>query len=215
MSSQPLSPKWWLRIPLFNAHLRERARDACRDHDVQALKVCLDEGLDPDVFVKSRPSLKPMPLVVFAADLVFVEGLELLLSRGAAPDARVTGRNGKLLEDVEGHTALFRLFSLDASSLQQPRVLACASALVRAGADVGAPCWVIDAKRLQDMSADPESMAYGWFSVRQQQAAFASSPKSKAWERVIQLADARARAQVLDQGLPPVAPAPAAPKPRF
>lgn len=215
MSSQPLSPKWWLRLPLFNARLRERASDACRDHDVQALKACLDEGLDPDVFVKGRPSLKPMPLVVFAADLVFVEGIELLLSRGAAPDARVTGRNGKLLEDKEGHTALFRLFSLDASSIQQPQVLACANALVLAGADVDAPCWSIDTKWLRAMGIDWEAMVYGWFSVRLLQAAAASSPKSKAWETVIQLADARDRAQVLDNDLPPAAVAPAARKPRF
>ena len=215
MSSQPLSAKWWLRLPLFNAQLRDRARDACRDHDVQALKACLDEGLDPDVFVKSRPSLKPMPLLVFAADLVFVEGVDLLLSRGAAPDARVTGRNGKLLEDMEGHTALFRLFSLDASAAQLPQVLACAKALVGAGADVDAPCWVVDAKKLQDMASDPGDIAYGWFSVRAQQAAFAGTPRGKAWTEVMALADARQRAQVLDEGLPPADLVPVASKPRF
>lgn len=201
MSSQPLSAKWWLRLPLFNAQLRDRARDACRDHDVQALKACLDEGLDPDVFVKSRPSLKPLPLLVFAADLVFVEGVDLLLSRGAAPDARVTGRNGKLLEDMEGHTALFRLFSLDASAAQLPRVLACAKALVGAGADVDAPCWVVDSKQIQDLTFDPGNIPYGWFSVRTQQAAFCSSPKGKAWQGIIALADARLRAQELSKDL--------------
>jgi len=215
MTTRPSLLTRWKQLGPFNFRLIDRARDACRDHDTDALRACLDDGLDLEVLVQGSPSSKPVPLLVFATDLLFVDGVHLLLERGASPDVQPLGFGGKPLKNTHGNTSLFRLTSKDVESDEGKQVLACAKALVLAGASVDGLNWGLDRETLLNVNHSGLGIEYKWISVREQQAHMTGSMR-QAWESLVELADAMKRSQALEQHLqeselPKASP----PKPRF
>jgi len=201
MTSKPSLITRWKQRSFLNGRLVSRARDACRDHDASALRACLEEGLNPEVLIQGNPSLKPVPLLVFATDLLFVDGVLLLLERGASPDARPLGLGEKPLKNTHGNTSLFRLTSKDMEGVEGQGVFKCAQALVLAGASVDSLNWGLDREKLLNMNGSGLDIEYRWISVREQQAPMTGALK-QAWLSLVELSDAMGRSKVLEQQLP-------------
>lgn len=179
------------------------------------VRACLEEGLDPDVLIQGKPFLKPVPLLVFATELLFVEGVAGLLERGARPDARLVGFGNKLLKNAQGDTALFRLTSMGLTAREEGDVLACAKELILAGASVDAPNWGLDRQKIFETYSPELGLEYKWISVREQVVQMYGSVE-KDWQSLVELSDAMSRSQALEQKLPPGGDSrPAQPRPRF
>lgn len=217
-------PSFWMLMPGGEARLKAQARQACEKGDLPSLTRCLDRGLPVNSILSiGRRGDRRVPLVVYAARMLFAPGLGALLERGADPNQKATDADAGAEPWQDGQSALFSL-TLPANAtppdayVESPQefqdTLACARLLIRAGADVDDEAWDVNWRIDPPFKSefDTYNAQSAWRSVRQQVQRM-SGKQGQAWQALLEYEVALRRAEKIGEGLP--APVSASPKPRF
>jgi len=217
-------PSFWMLLPGGPTRLKAQARQACEEGDLHALQRCLDRGLPvSSVLSTGRRNDRRVPLVVYAARMLFVPGLASLLEGGADPNQKATDADDGAEPWQDGQSALFSLTlpfnpTPPDACVETPgefqASLECARLLIRAGADVEDEAWDVNWRidPLVKSEFDTYNAQSTWRSVRQQIERMGGE-HGRAWQALLEYEVALRRAEQLDEELP--APAAAPPKTRF
>ena len=217
-------PSFWLLLPGGADRLKAQARKACEEGDLKALERCLGRGLPvSSVLATGHRGDRRVPLVVYAARMLFEEGLALLLERGANPNQKATDADDGAEPWQDGQSALFSLTlpfnpTPPDAYIESPHefkaTLACARLLIRAGADVEDEAWDVNWRIDPPFKSefDTYNAQSTWRSVRQQVERMGGE-QGKEWQDLVRRETTVRRALQIDEALPP--PTLSLSKPRF
>jgi len=224
MPNISLFSSFWMLLPGGEGRLKEQARHACEEGDLNSLTQCLNRGLPVDsILAVGRRNDRRVPLVVYAARMAFREGLVLLLERGASPNQKATDNDGGAEPWQDGQSALFSLTFPGSpsppdchvsSSKEVKDTLECGRLLIRAGADLEDQAWSANWKVDPAVKTgyDTHNSQSSWRTVREQIERM-SGDEGIAWKQMLRQEELLRRAKQLGASLPePVA---RSAKPRF
>lgn len=191
-----------LVLNVLPARLRARgwariAGQACKKQDLKRLAWALDAGLCPNTVVRAKPESKH--LLVVALEAGFMEGLALLLQRGADPMTTVRSLTSFLAppEHSRRDHALAALPLL--ATLERSQEMA--KALIDAGADVDrSTAWSVD---WDHASHDTDGAPLAIFQEMLFRAMVQRKPD---WQPMLAWAAAQKKGVRLEACLPPGSP---------
>lgn len=224
MPALSLRPSFWMLLPGGERRLKDQARVACEEGNLEGLQRCLRRGLPIDsVLSVGRRRDRRVPLVVYAARQLFTDGLALLLDSGANPNQKATDADQGAEPWQDGQSALFSLTlpfnpTPPDAYIESPNefkaTLACARLLIRAGADVEDEAWNVNWRIDPPFKSefDTYNAQSTWRSVRQQIDQMGGE-RGDAWKHLVRRETTVRRALQIDEALPPPTLSPS--KPRF
>ncbi len=198
--------------PPLERRLKTRAKLAIECHDLAGLAACVIWGLPVDAVIPMGVhNRRRSTLLGFAAQNLFVEGVDFLLASGANPNARIHDDDGSFSNWQDGKPPLFFLtyFSFGSGTME-PAVRACAVSLLRAGAEVGEGSGAWDCTWRTSAGEDDA----GRYRTFDQRVEGLIGNERITWQALVEKERVVHRQTVLDNALPP-ASVPLVPRARF